>query len=145
MSAAKCPLTRWRFVLSATSVTVLGLSATLATTHSRNTNMQAIIRTGDQVITLVNMFTVEPANLSTLLAVLRDGTDMFFSRMSGFISSSVLVGKDGRKVINYSQWKGADEIAAFRKDARFSPYIQKLLALAQAETIECDAAYVKSV
>ncbi len=107
--------------------------------------MQAIIRAGGQVVTLVNVFTVEAAKLSSLLDVLRDGTETFFSHMPGFVSSSVLTAKNGRQAINYSQWKSANDIAAFRKDPRFAPYLQRLLALAKAEAIECDVAYVKSV
>jgi hypothetical protein len=57
----------------------------------------------------------------------------------------VLTATDSRQAVNYSQWKSADDIAAFRKDPRFAPYIQRLLALAKAESIECDVAYVKSV
>ena len=38
----------------------------------------------------------------------------------------------------------ADDVAAFRKDPRFAPYIQRLLALAKAERIECTVAYVNA-
>jgi hypothetical protein len=39
--------------------------------------MQATIRTDDKVITLVNVFTVEPAKLPSLLDILRDGSETF--------------------------------------------------------------------
>ena len=107
--------------------------------------MQTTIPADGHVITLVNVFTLEPTNLPSLVDLLRDGTETFFSKMPGFVSSSVLTTKDGRRAINCSQWKSADHIAAFRQDPRFAPYIQQLLALAKAETIECDVAYVKSV
>ena len=106
--------------------------------------MQATIRADGHGITLVNLFTVEPLKLPSLLDVLGDGTESFFSKMPGSVSSSVLTAKDGRQAINYSQWKSADDIAAFRRDPRFAPYIQRLLALAKAEASECDIAYVKS-
>jgi heme-degrading monooxygenase HmoA len=107
--------------------------------------MQAVIRDDGQTTALVNVFTVEPSKLASLLKILRDGTETFFSKMPGFVSSSVLTARDGRQAINYSQWKSADDIAAFRKDPRFAPYIQQLLALAKAEAIACDVVYVKSV
>lgn len=106
--------------------------------------MHATIRTDAQVITLVNLFTVEPTKLPSLLDVLRGGTETFFSEMPGFVSSSVLTAKDGRHAVNYSQWKSPEDIAGFRRDPRFAPYIQQLQALAKAEAIECDVAYVKS-
>ena len=107
--------------------------------------MQATIRANGQVITLVNVFTVEPTKLPGLLNLLRDGTETFFSKMPGFVSSSVLTSRDRSRAINYSQWKSADAIAAFRKDPRFAPYIQQLTAIATAESVECDVAYVKSI
>ena len=107
--------------------------------------MQATIRANGQVITLVNVFTVEPLKLPGLPDPLREGTETFFSRMPGFVSSSVLTSTEHNRAINYSQWKSADAIAAFRKDPRFAPYVQQLRALATAESIECDVAYVKSV
>jgi quinol monooxygenase YgiN len=129
MSEAEFPLSRRGFVV----VAGVALTATLAHSQIRSPAMQTTIRTDGQVITLVNLFTVEPAKLPSLLDVLRDGTETFFSKMPGFVSSSVLTAKDSRQAINYSQWKSADDIATFRKDPRFAPYIQQLLALAKAE------------
>ena len=143
MSEAEFPLSRRGFVVVA--ATSVAMTAPFAHSQIRSPAMQATIRTDGQVVTLVNVFTVEPAKLPSLLDVLRDGTETFFSKMPGFVSSSVLTAKDGGQAINYSQWKSADDIAGFRRDPRFAPYIQQLLALAKAETIECDVAYVKSV
>ena len=143
MSEPENSLSRRGFV--AASVAALALTSTLAQSQIRSPIMQATIRANGQVITLVNVFTVEPEKLPGLLNLLRDGTETFFSKMPGFVSSSVLTSRDHSRAINYSQWKSADAIAAFRKDPRFAPYIQQLRALATAEGIECDVAYVKSV
>ena len=145
MSEGAFPLSRRGFVVAGVSATGVALPSILAHSQVRSATMQAIIRAGGQVVTLVNVFTVEAAKLSSLLDVLRDGTETFFSQMPGFVSSSVLTAKNGRQAINYSQWKSANDIAAFRKDPRFAPYLQRLLAMAKAEAIECDVAYVKSV
>ena len=96
-------------------------------------------------VTLVNVFTVEPQNQQRLVDLLKGGTGEFFSKAPGFISSSVLSGKDGTRVINYSQWKSAQEVAAFRQDPYFGPYIQRLKALSSAESIECDVVYDRHV
>jgi heme-degrading monooxygenase HmoA len=69
----------------------------------------------------------------------------FFSKAPGFISSRVLSSKDGTRVINYSQWKSAKEVAAFRQDPYFGPYIQRLKALSSAESIEWEVVYDKHV
>lgn len=105
---------------------------------------QAVIRSDGRVVTLVNVFTVEAGALPSLLDVLRDGTETFFRNMPGFVSSSVLTARDGRRAINYSQWRTSEDIAAFRLDSRFAPYIARLRALATVDGLECDVAYVHS-
>ena len=136
-----------RSIVAASAVaTGAALTATLVRGQTGNgRDMQAVIRTDVRVITLVNVFIVEPGTLPSLLDILRDGTETFFAKLPGFVSSSVLTAKDGRRAINYSQWRSTADIAAFRRDPRFAPYIQRLQALAKADVLECDVAYVKSV
>lgn len=105
--------------------------------QTRNSNMEATIRTGSDIITLVNVFTVEPDNQQKLVQLLKEGTENFFSKQPGFISSSVHAGKEGGRAINYSQWKSAGDIENFRRDPKFAPYVQRLTAIAKAETILC--------
>jgi heme-degrading monooxygenase HmoA len=137
---------RRSIVATGAAATGLALASPLARAQAgAGGAKQAIIRTDVRVITLVNMFTVEPRNLASLLGVLRDGTETFFSKMPGFVSSSVLTARDGRRAINYSQWRSTDDIAAFRQDPRFAPYIKRLQALATAEGLEYEVAYVNSV
>src|SRR6185369_7251520 len=103
---------------------------------------EATIRTGGDIATLVNVFTVEPANQQKLVQLLKEGTEAFFSKQPGFISSSVHASKEGGRAINYSQWQSAKDIEAFRKDPRFMPYVQSLAALSKAETILCEVVEV---
>lgn len=107
--------------------------------------LQAAIRTDVRVVTLVNVFTVESGALPSLLDVLRDGTETFFSQMPGFVSSSVLAARDGRRAINYSQWRSREDIAVFRRDPRFAPYIERLRSMATMDGHEYDVVYVNSV
>ena len=100
--------------------------------------METTIRAGGGVTTLVNVFTVEPDNQQKLVDLLKEGTASFFSRMPGFISSSVHRSKDGRRAVNYAQWLSVRDIEAFREDPNFAPYIQRISALAKSESILCD-------
>ena len=104
--------------------------------------MEATIRADRNVTTLVNILTVEPENQQTLVAALKDSIETFFSKMPGFISSSILTGKNGRQVISYSQWRSTDDIEAFRRNPNFASYIRQIVALSKAETIACDVAFV---
>jgi heme-degrading monooxygenase HmoA len=125
----------------------VALATRVAPAQSQNSRqqMESTIRAEMNTTTLVNVFTVEPENQQKLVDVLKGGTDEFFSKAPGFISSSVLKSKDGLRVINYSQWKSAKEVAAFRRNAYFGLYIQRLKVLSIAENIECEVVYVNHV
>lgn len=140
MDVFKKELSRRTFVAgSLVGVMALATDATQAQCQNSRPQMELTIAT------LVNVFTVEPENQQKLVDLLKGGTDDFFSKAPGFISSSVLNGKDGRRVINYSQWKSAKDVAAFRQDPYFGVYIQRLKALSKAESIECEVVYVNHV
>ena len=122
-----------RTFVAGSLVGVVALATDVAPAQSQNRSQQreSTIRVETNT-TLVNVFTVEPENQQKLVDMLKGGTDEFFSKAPGFISSSVLTSKDGRRVINYSQWKSAKDVAAFRQDPYFGPYIQRLKALSNA-------------
>jgi heme-degrading monooxygenase HmoA len=125
----------------------LGVIVALATTTGPAQSQNNELKNGSQThtVTLVNVFTVEPDNQQRLVNLLKEGTIEFFSKAPGFISSRVLSSKDGTRVINYSQWKSLEAVAAFRQDSYFAPYIQRLKALSSAESIECEVVYDKHV
>ncbi|WFU72221.1 antibiotic biosynthesis monooxygenase family protein [Bradyrhizobium sp. CB2312] len=141
MSETKPALSRRALV--ATGAGAL-LAAQAVPSHGQNgtAKMEATIRIGSDIATLVNVFTVDPDNQQKLVQLLKEGTETFFSKQPGFISSSVHASKEGRRAINYSQWRSAGDIENFRGDPRFAPYIQKLAALSKAETILCEVVEV---
>jgi quinol monooxygenase YgiN len=103
--------------------------------------METIIRADDAVTTLVNVFTAEPGKQPELLALLQEGTETLFSKMPGWISSSLLKSRDGKQVIVYSQWRDAKHIDAFRQDPRLKPYFQRFGELAKYESFTCDVSF----
>ena len=119
-----------------------GILAVPAKSQSGSQHMEATIRADRSVTTLVNILNVEPENQQALVAALKEGTETFFGKMPGFISSSVLAGKNGRQIINYSQWRSAGDIEAFRQNPNFGAYVQRITALAKGEAIMCDVAFV---
>jgi quinol monooxygenase YgiN len=120
-----------------------GLASAIPVSARTNRRPSMETTTADGVITLVNIFTPEPGKLDQLVAVLEEGTETFFSTQPGFVSSSVLVARDGKHAVNYSQWQSEADMARFRQDPRFQPYLQRLLTLATAQSLACDLAYVK--
>lgn len=143
MSQTENPLSRRTLLAAGAVATGFALATPPASAQAGAAPAgQAVIRTDLRVVTLVSVFKVEPDTLAKLLDILREGTETFFSRMPGFVSSSVLLARDGRHAINYSQWRSAEDIAGFRRDPRFDPYIQRLRPLATPETFDCEVAYV---
>jgi quinol monooxygenase YgiN len=116
-----------------------GILATLpAQSQTGSPTMETTIRVDSAVTTLVNVFTVEPDNQPTVLALLHEGIETLFSKMPGWISTNLLKSRDGMQVIVYSQWRDAKDIDAFRQDPRMKPYFQRFGALATHETFTCD-------
>ena len=54
------------------------------------------------IVTLMNVFTVDPANQQRLVDLLTRATDGFVSRAPGFISSTLHRSVDGTKVAMYA-------------------------------------------
>jgi heme-degrading monooxygenase HmoA len=146
MPAFKTEISRRTFVAgSLVSAVALATEVAAAQSQGSRQHMESTIRVETNTTTLVNVFTVEPENQQKLVDVLKGGTDEFFSKAPGFISSNVLNSNDGRRVINYSQWKSAEDVAAFRQASYFRLYIERLKALSNAESFECGVVYVNHV
>ncbi len=86
-----------------------------------------------QLITLINVFTVDPSNQSQLVELLTQVTDTFVRRARGFISSSLHRSRDGTKVTMYAQWRSLDDYETMRRDRGATPYLQEALTIAKFE------------
>ena len=85
------------------------------------------------MITLINVFTVEPSNQQRLVDLLARATDGFVGRAPGFISSTLHRSLDGTKVTMYAQWESAAAYEAMRRDPGPLPYLQEALTIAKFE------------
>lgn len=93
-------------------------------------------------VTLVNVFTAKPGKQNQLAEVLAKSTRSFFSKRPGSLSSMVVVATDGTRVVNISQWRSADDIAAFRQDPGFADCMQAVLEVGSGESLMGHIAYV---
>ena len=93
-----------------------------------------------KLTTLINVFDVSPENRDPLVALLKEGTDTWISKVPGFVSSSLHVSRDSKRVVIYGQWRSADSIAALRKHPEMPAYFERVMALAQMESMTCDVA-----
>ena len=86
-----------------------------------------------KLVTLINVFTVEPENQQQLLQLLARATENVVRHAPGFISSSLHRGADGTKVAMYAQWSSVEDYQAMRENPAPLPYLQQALAIARFE------------
>ena len=85
------------------------------------------------IVTLINVFTVDPANQQRLVDLLTRATDGFVSRAPGFISSTLHRSVDGTKVAMYAQWRSAEDYQSMRQDRGPLPFLEEALTIARFE------------
>jgi len=107
---------------------------------SEPTTITPSIDPAARLTTLVNIFSVAPEDRDRLVALLKEGTQAWISKVPGFVSSSLHVSRDGRRVVIYGQWQSAEAIAAMRQHPEMPAYFERVKAIAQMEAITCDVA-----
>lgn len=91
--------------------------------------MTTISRTGN-LVTLINVFTVEPAKQQTLVDLLTRATDETIRHMPGFVSASIHKSIDGTRVTNYAQWRSREDLEAMLHSPAAMPHLKDATALA---------------
>src|ERR1700687_3394552 len=96
------------------AITCRLLSGLVQTRTEGSEGMTTISTKGD-VITLINVFTVEPANQRRLIELLTEATEVSVRREPGFVSARLHRSTDGTKVTMYAQWRSMDDYQAMRQ------------------------------
>jgi len=91
--------------------------------------------------TLLTLLTVDPANQTQLLELLRASTETVVRALDGWISTNLIVSADRTRVVIHSQWRDASCIEAMRRDPRMVEYFPRIGALAAFESIVGAVAY----
>lgn len=87
----------------------------------------------NKIVTLINVFTVEPAKQKQLVDLLVHATDTAICHLPGFISANIHRSLDGTKVANYAQWRSVEDLEAMQKNPAAKPHMQEAAALAKFE------------
>jgi quinol monooxygenase YgiN len=90
-------------------------------------------------VTLINILSVDPANQQTLLASLKHNTETVITSLKGWIATTLIASHDGTRVVIYSQWETAGDVAAMRDDPRMQAYFPSVAALATLESMVGEA------
>jgi quinol monooxygenase YgiN len=90
------------------------------------------ISSSANLVTLINVFTVEPARQQQLVDVLTRATEEAIRHMPGFVSANIHKSIDGTRVTNYAQWRSRDDLDAMLRSPAAQPHLQEATALATA-------------
>jgi quinol monooxygenase YgiN len=90
------------------------------------------------VLTLVNVFTVKPEDQQKLVQLLIDATEQTMKHLPGFVSASVHRSHDGKRVVNYAQWRSQKDFDEMRQNPKAGPHMAAAAALATFDPILCE-------
>jgi len=116
---------------------VLEMQPTSADAKGRGSKMEIKISPNREVVTLINVFSVEPGGQEKLMEILKEGTEKLFSRQPGFISTSFHRSHDGRRVVNYGQWRSTKDIEAYRTKPEVGEYFRRVRASWRSTSRSC--------
>ena len=86
------------------------------------------------LVTLVNVFRLrEPRRQDELVDVLVRATDEVMRHLPGYISANIHKSLDGTHVVNYAQWRSADDWEAMKRNPAAGPHMARAFELAEVE------------
>ena len=91
------------------------------------------IEKGREVLTLINVFTVEPDKQLELVSFLTEAARQTMRHLPGFVSANIHRSLDGTRVVNYVQWRGMTELQAAQKNSEAKARAQAVTALGRPD------------
>jgi quinol monooxygenase YgiN len=88
------------------------------------------IATNRQLVTLVNVFTVEPEHQQRLVDLLIEATTAVMNKLPGYISANIHKSLDGTHVVNYAQWRSREDFEAMLRDPEAQKHMQEAYRIA---------------
>ena len=94
---------------------------------------ESTISASAPVVTLINVFTVEPARQQELVGLLVAATEEIMQHQPGFISANIHTSTDGERVVNYAQWESKQAFRAMLANPQVLEHIAAIARFAHAE------------
>jgi heme-degrading monooxygenase HmoA len=85
----------------------------------------------NDVVTLINVFTVAPEDQQRLVDVLVDATQAVMRKQQGFISANIHRSLDGTRVTNYAQWRSPEAFEAMLRDGEAAEHMGEAAKIAE--------------
>lgn len=94
-----------------------------------------------ELVTLINVFAVEPENQQLLVDLLVEATEDVMSKLPGFISANIHKSLDGKWVTNYAQWKSVEDFRAIFKNPDALSHMPRIGKIAKSEPVLYEVCY----
>lgn len=85
------------------------------------------------LVTLINVFTVEPENQQKLVAMLVEATEKTMKNIPGFVSANIHQSLDGERVVNYAQWRTKEDFEAMAKNPEAQKHMKPIYEIAKPD------------
>jgi heme-degrading monooxygenase HmoA len=85
----------------------------------------------NDVVTLINVFTVAPEDQQRLVDVLVDATQAVMNKQPGFVSANIHRSLDGTRVTNYAQWRSREAFEAMLGNREAAEHIGEAARVAE--------------
>ena len=94
-------------------------------------NLMTTISKDSDVVTLINVFTVEPENQQRLVDMLVEATERTMKNLPGFVSANIHKSADGVRVANYAQWRRREDFEAMLKSPEATAHMKPIMEIAK--------------
>ena len=89
------------------------------------------IDANESICTVIQVFTVTPANHQALFDLLQNATEEVISKMPGYISANLHLSDDVRVITNYAQWRSMDDFEHMLENEEARKHLREAVALAE--------------
>lgn len=84
------------------------------------------------VVTLINVYEVEPEKQAELTRLLAEATEAVMRHQPGFVSVNIHSSFDGSRVVNYAQWASKEDFERLMKNPEAQAQMKKFAAMARS-------------
>lgn len=84
------------------------------------------------VVTLINVYDVDPAKQEELVRFLAEATDKVMRNLPGFVSVNIHRSLDGSRVVNYAQWASKKDFERMMKSPEAQAQIRQFASIAKS-------------
>lgn len=102
------------------------------------------IKVDKDVVTLINVFTVDPSKQQEVVDALVETTKKVWRLQDGYISASIHKSQDKKRVVNYVQYKGKEAFDKRLDNPEAIIHMNKVLSMAKADGHLYDVVFMDS-